>query len=362
MDFKYRDIDEVLCGGRPLAAILQEHTDYLSTSDPARRANLDGFDLRGVRLKGVNLSDASLRGANLEMAILMEARLNDADLRNACLRNAYLEAASLQNTSLFEADLLKINLNHANLSGADLRSSDLRFASLLEANLTGSKLTGAKLFGTLRTDWVISNIQCDFVWMDREGHERLPAGKTDFTQGDFERFFSRWPSIEHAFESGLKPFDSLILQYLSYRYRHTFDHPRRYDFFVSHASEDKHDVVLPLVEELAALGHAVWYDAFVLKVGDSIRRMVDEGLKSSRYGIVILSPAFFAKEWPQYELDSLITREMEGEKVVLPIWHRVTKNEVLAYSPKLADKIALNSSTMSFREMAERLAELIPTK
>jgi hypothetical protein len=113
------------------------------------------------------------------------------------------------------------------------------------------------------------------------------------------------------------------------------------------------------VQELSALGRSVWYDEFTLKVGDSLRRTVDHGLKSSRYGVVVLSPDFFAKEWPQYELDSLITREMEGEKVVLPIWHRVTKNEVLGYSPKLADKVALNSSTMSFREMAQRLAELI---
>lgn len=361
MNFEYRDAENVVCGGRRLSSILENHADYLlRRDDPERRANLDGADLRGVRLKGADLSFASLRGANLEMAVLIEACLDHSDLTRASLRNAYLESASLRKTSLLEADLFKANLNHAQLVEADLRSTDLRFASLLEANFTGSKLTGAKLFGTLRSDWLIKDVECDFVLMDRKGMVRLPPGKIKFARGDFEQFFSKWPSVEHAFEAGLQPLDPLILQYLSYKVRYPLgDSPKRFDFFVSHASEDKREIVVPLVQELSALGSSVWYDDFALKVGDSIRRMVDHGLKSSRYGIVILSPAFFAKEWPQYELDSLITRELEGEKVVLPIWHRVTKNEVLAYSPKLADKIALNSSTMSFREMAQRLAELI---
>ena len=41
---------------------------------------------------------------------------------------------------------------------------------------------------------------------------------------------------------------------------------------------------------------AVWYDEFTLKLGDSIRRSLDKGLKQSRFGIVVLSKAFFEKE------------------------------------------------------------------
>ena len=76
-----------------------------------------------------------------------------------------------------------------------------------------------------------------------------------------------------------------------------------YDVFISHASEDKEDFVKPLVEALQASGYRVWYDDFTLKIGDSLRRSIDNGLKNSRYGIVIFSSAFFAKNWTQYEVD-----------------------------------------------------------
>ncbi len=136
----------------------------------------------------------------------------------------------------------------------------------------------------------------------------------------------------------------------------------KYDVFVSHASEDKEDFVKPLVDALQSAGYKVWYDEFTLKVGDSLRRSIDNGLKSSRYGIVVFSSAFFAKNWTQYELDGLVTREMEGHKVILPIWHMVSKNQVQNYSPTLADKKAINSSLSTIEEIVEQLAEVLDEK
>lgn len=131
---------------------------------------------------------------------------------------------------------------------------------------------------------------------------------------------------------------------------------REYDVFISHATEDKEEFVRPLADELKSLGLEVWYDDFVLKVGDSLRRSIDMGLARSRFGVVVLSSSFFAKNWPQYELDGLVAREMEGRKVILPIWHKVTKDEVLAHSPTLADKVALNSSLQSIQEIAAEIS------
>lgn len=131
------------------------------------------------------------------------------------------------------------------------------------------------------------------------------------------------------------------------------------DFFISHASEDKESFVRPLAEKLIELGLNVWYDEFKLKIGDSLRRSIDNGLKSSKFGIVVLSSSFFAKNWTQYELDGLVTKEMNGVKVILPIWHKVSKDEVVSYSPTLADKVALNTSLMSIDEIAKELKELI---
>jgi hypothetical protein len=136
---------------------------------------------------------------------------------------------------------------------------------------------------------------------------------------------------------------------------------RQHDLFISHASEDKEDFVRPLAETLTALGLSVWYDEFQLRVGDSLRRSIDRGLSNSRYGVVVLSSSFFAKNWPQYEIDGMVAREMNGVKVILPIWHKVSKSEVIAYSPSLADKVALNSSLLSIEEIAKHLADVVRT-
>ena len=132
-----------------------------------------------------------------------------------------------------------------------------------------------------------------------------------------------------------------------------------YDFFISHASEDKEDFVRSLAEALRAKGARVWYDEFSLRVGDSLRRSIDRGLVNSRFGVVVLSEHFFNKEWPQKELDGLFVLENQGDTRILPVWHKVSKDEVARYSPMLADKVALNTSLKSVDEIAEDLCELI---
>ena len=87
---------------------------------------------------------------------------------------------------------------------------------------------------------------------------------------------------------------------------------QRYDAFICHASEDKEAFVRPLAEALKSAGYDIWYDESSLSVGDSLRQNIDKGLAASRYGIVVLSSAFFSKNWPQYELNGLVAREMES--------------------------------------------------
>ena len=96
-----------------------------------------------------------------------------------------------------------------------------------------------------------------------------------------------------------------------------------YDAFICHASEDKELLVRPLAEDLVERGFDIWYDEFELTVGDSLRQSIDRGLASSRFGIVILSPAFLDKNWPQYELNGLTAREIEGGESDPPglAWH-----------------------------------------
>jgi hypothetical protein len=135
-----------------------------------------------------------------------------------------------------------------------------------------------------------------------------------------------------------------------------------HDVFISHASEDKDDFVRPLAGALIAQGLNVWYDEMTLRIGDSLRQKIDKGLANSKVGLVVLSPSFIKKGWTNYELDGIVTRTVSGEQVLLPIWHNITKQQVVDFSPSIADKVARSTATHTIEEIALEIAELIKSK
>ena len=137
------------------------------------------------------------------------------------------------------------------------------------------------------------------------------------------------------------------------------DYAKSYDVFISHASEDKADVARPLAEALRQNGLTVWYDEFELKIGDSLRRKIDKGIANSNFGVIVISRDFISKGWTNYELDGLITRAVNGEQTMLPVWHNITKREVINYSPSLADKLARSTTDFTVEEIADEIADLI---
>lgn len=137
------------------------------------------------------------------------------------------------------------------------------------------------------------------------------------------------------------------------------DNGQEYDVFISHASEDKDEIVRPLAEELDQKGVQVWYDEFELSIGDSLRESIDKGLSNSEYGIVILSEAFFEKKWTQYELNSLVSRHLDEGEVILPLWHDIGKQEVMEQSPMLADLLAERVNPNNIKKVAGEIVDEI---
>ena len=136
-----------------------------------------------------------------------------------------------------------------------------------------------------------------------------------------------------------------------------------YDVFISHAWEDKDDFVDEFVDELRNLGIKVWYDTSEIKWGDSMRKRIDDGLRKSRFGVAVLSPNYIreGKYWTKAELDGLFQLDSIGGKVLLPIWHNLTKKEVMEYSPIIASKLAMNTVSMTPKEIADELKKLLTT-
>ncbi len=132
-----------------------------------------------------------------------------------------------------------------------------------------------------------------------------------------------------------------------------------FDVFICHTTEDKDDVARPLATALNDAGLRVWYDEFELKIGDSLRRKINKGLATSRFGVVVLSPAFFGRGWPEYELDGLTTQMVSRERVLLPVWHNVTEHDVMEYSPSLVDRVARSTETHTVEEIAAEIVDVI---
>lgn len=113
------------------------------------------------------------------------------------------------------------------------------------------------------------------------------------------------------------------------------------DIFICHAGEDKEEIVRPMVEAFSLSGISCWYDEAEIRWGDSIVQKVNEGLAASRYVVVVFSPSFVQKNWPQRELNAVLNQEAStGEVKVLPllVGSEEEKRQILKQFPLLNDK------------------------
>jgi hypothetical protein len=126
--------------------------------------------------------------------------------------------------------------------------------------------------------------------------------------------------------------------------------------------------VRQLANALEARRLRCWYDEFTLRPGDGLRRSIDHGLLTSQAGIVVLSPAFFAKRWTAYELDGLtqlhagapeqVASAQQQPSRIIPVWHDIDVATVTRFSPSLANLVAIRSS-VGVEAVADSILKLL---
>lgn len=172
-------------------------------------------------------------------------------------------------------------------------------------------------------------------------------------------------NMKRVYEQRISELESLRLSKVKNEFLETVsgDEPE-YDVFVSHAWEDKADFVEAFVQALKDRKIKVWYDKSKIKWGDSMRARIDDGLRKSKFGVAILSPNYIAegKYWTKAELDGLFQMESINGKTLLPIWHNLTKKQVMDYSPILASKLAMTTATMTAEEIADELLDMLSSE
>lgn len=129
--------------------------------------------------------------------------------------------------------------------------------------------------------------------------------------------------------------------------------------FVSYAGEDR-EVAGAIARDLTRLGIPTFYDRDSLKPGDSIVDRIHEALAQADFGILVVSPEFLKKDWPQQETRQLVRDYIEGRTRLLPVWHNVTPDQIREHQPALTDIWAVNTDNglrAVVRELAAQMIE-----
>lgn len=133
---------------------------------------------------------------------------------------------------------------------------------------------------------------------------------------------------------------------------------RESDVFISYAHED-HDYAEKLAGAIQALGLTVWIDNQSMAWGGSQIQAMDDGIRNSRFSIVVLSPSYFEKYWTTHEYRSMLVKAQNQHDLILPLFHHVTADQVKEYNLELADRHALNTSISTVEDIANELYQLI---
>ncbi len=126
-----------------------------------------------------------------------------------------------------------------------------------------------------------------------------------------------------------------------------------YDVFISHANADKEELIEELYNSLDRLGVTIFYDKETLEWGDKFKDKILEGTKKSEFAIIVISENFFDREWTEKELVEFLNRQnRNGQKLILPILHNITIEQLREKYPSIADIQAISSSKYTCDQIA----------
>lgn len=120
-------------------------------------------------------------------------------------------------------------------------------------------------------------------------------------------------------------------------------HPERRDVFLCHAWDDREGYAKDLHDLLEARGVSVWFSEKDVALGSSLLRAIDNGLRISRIGIVLATPALLKSLEAQGTADKELSALLATERVI-PVAHGTTFDAVRDISPLLAARAGLTSA------------------
>jgi len=132
-------------------------------------------------------------------------------------------------------------------------------------------------------------------------------------------------------------------------------HPERRDLFLCHAWDDRESSAAELCNSLQSNGASVWFSEKDVPLGTLLIREIDKGLRNSRIGIVLVTPALLKsieqEGIAEKELSALLATDR-----VIPVAHGTTFEALREVSPLLASRSGLSTADSSLAEVAAKVA------
>jgi uncharacterized protein YjbI with pentapeptide repeats len=308
------------------------------------QAHLDGLDFHKTDLSGANLSEADLTQADLQYANLYNANLSDAILTYADLRHANLYHATLRDAFIFAALLNNADLRGGDDTGASFEKADLRGAifsgSVLEGVdfsrtqlhrvkfvdviLRGAILTEAQTFYTVFSGVDLREVK----GLDRVNHltsSDLGHSTLSISEGQLPEVFLRGCGLKDWEIEATKLYRTdLSSNQISELV--TKIHELRSDpfiqfnsCFISCSSQDE-EFTKRLYTDLQRSGVRCWFAPEHMKIGDRIRRRLDESIRLHDKLLLVLSETSVASQWIEQEVATALEKEREqGCDVLFPV-------------------------------------------
>ena len=334
----------LLCSGVAAWNKHRTETDFIPnlTHLDMRRVDLHGAkleraDFDGSRLTDVDLAKAELARARLNGIIATNSRFDGADMREAEFKGADLTRVSLRGATMDEIVSFDFYIRHSDLRDASLRNADMQPRThIYNSDLRGTILEGVRLDRLVTKRVLIEQprvaeltaLGCAMELANMPTSEEWP---------DWERF---------AVKSAEDDFGIIIHNGQTY-----WVNEGRYDFFISHSTDDKASVVQPLVKALRDRGQNVWYDGLEIKPGDDLAQKIKLGIDSSLFGVVVISKTFFGRRWTDAEIQWLMAKR------VFLVLSGVKAESLATLRPELADRYHVPFE--SPQKVADELIEAI---
>lgn len=309
--------------GRADGPIDLSHIEVRGASLPGARldrVDFDGSEFVSVDLSGASLRRSRLNGVHMELVRLERATLEGAECKGTDLDRVQLSGACLRDLQAFELKIRRSELSGVTFSGADLRSTHIYNSDLSRVAWNDVAVDWVALKRVDASDDLLDRLRRDGCRVEL-AHQRLHHDLVD------------WDSVAVPDPRGSPA--CIVHDGTTYWFA-----VGRWDFFISHATADKHAFARPLAEALRQLGQRVWLDVIELRANDDLDTVIGYGTRAANFAVAIVSPRFFGRPWTERELDLLTAKRM-----FLVLCDGFTLDDLEAIRPTLSSRVTIDGNS-----------------